>query len=203
MPTTQDQEEKSVKPRSRSRKTGQKTAKIEAKAQVAPDAVSVEAKPVSTMIAAAIEAAATEVAQAESTPAEMTEAEVAPTKVVPDHFVPAASAMEKIPDAVLSGEVLPPDVRKPQAQAAALSAVAFVYGDYTRKSWAAGRSLMERLMTVRSFDEAIEVQGEFARQAYANFIAESERICVLYGEWAQQFFRPYEKLAAEWRRVGR
>lgn len=201
MSTTQ--EEKSVKPRSRSRKAGQKAAKIEAKAQVASDLGNVEAEPVSAMIAAAIEAAATEVAQAETTPAEMADADVAPGEAVTSETAPAVSAMEKTSDAALSGEVLPPEVRKPQAREAALSAMALAYGDYTRKSWAAGRFLLERLMTVRSFDEAVEVQGEFARQAYANFIAQSERMYVLYGEWARQYFKPYESLAAEWTRAGR
>jgi hypothetical protein len=56
---------------------------------------------------------------------------------------------------------------------------------------------------VRSIDEAIEIQGEFAKQAYANFLAHSERICVLYGEWAQQFFRPFDKFATQWTRIGR
>jgi hypothetical protein len=43
-------------------------------------------------------------------------------------------------------------------------------------------------MSARSFDKAIEVQTEFARQAYANFVAESQKICELYSELAKQIF---------------
>lgn len=201
MPTTQ--EEKPVKPRSRSRKADQKAAKSEAKAQVAPAAGNIEAESVSVMMAAAIEAAAAEVPQAEMTPPGTVHVNVAPDDVAPDDAVPVAAMMEKAADAALSGEVLPPEVRKVALQTTSLSTIALAYGDYTRKSWLAGRFLVERLIAVRSFEEAIEVQGEFAKQAYENFITHSQRICGLYGEWAQQFFRPYEKLAAEWMRVGR
>jgi hypothetical protein len=215
MPTTQ--EEKPVKPRSRSRKGDQKAARAGLKAQVAPDqasaaaesasvaagSVSAEAEPVGAMIAAAIEAAAVEVPQAEMAPAETAESDVAPNDVAPGDVAPVAAMMEKAPDVALSGEVLPPEVRKVALQTTSLSAIALAHGEYTRKSWVAGRFLVERLIAVRSFEEAIEVQGEFAKQAYENFIAHSQRICGLYGEWAQQFFRPYEKLAGQWTRAGR
>ena len=197
MPTTQ--EEKPAKPRSRSRKAAQKTVKAEATAQIPADQVSVEAEPVSAMIAAAIEAAAAEVAQAEMMPAEMAHADVAPNEVAP-----AATVIEEALDTASIGEQLAPEMHKPEAaQAASLSAIALVYGDYTRKSWAAGRVFVERLIASRSFEEAIEVQGEFAKQAYANFVAQSQKVCVLYGEWAQQLFRPYERLATEGTRAGR
>ena len=102
------------------------------------------------------------------------------------HNVP----QQKPQEAALSGEVLPPAVHAPGSQAAGLPAIAQAYSDYTRQSWLNGRVLVERLIAVRSFDEAIEIQGEFAKQTYANFLTQSERMCVLYGEWAQQFFRP-------------
>ena len=206
MPTTQ--EEKPVKPRSRSRKADQKTAKAAARAQATPGQESVAAEPVSVMIAAAIEAAATEIPQGEMAPSEtaqadMAEASVATNDAAPPDAAPVAVMLDKAPDATLSGEVLPPEVRKVALQTTSLSAIALAHGDYARKSWAAGRSLVERLITVRSFGEAIEVQSEYARQAYENFIAHSQKVCDLYGAWAQQFFRPYEKLATEWTRVAR
>jgi hypothetical protein len=102
-------------------------------------------------------------------------------------------AFETAPEAALSGEVLPPETRNPLPRAAGLPAIAQAYDDYTRKSWLAGRFLVERLVATHSIDEAIEIQGEFAKQAYANFLVHSERIGVLYGEWAQQLFRPLDK----------
>ena len=72
-----------------------------------------------------------------------------------------------------------------------LQAIANAYGDYTRKSLLESRSFVEQLLAVRSLDKAIEVQTEFARQTYANFITESQKIGELYREFAGQAFRPW------------
>jgi hypothetical protein len=84
-----------------------------------------------------------------------------------------------------------------------IQTIANAYVDYTRKSLQESRSLAEKLMGVRSFDNAIEVQTEFARQALANFVAESQKICELYGKLATQILRPWEGLAARVAQAGR
>jgi len=134
---------------------------------------------------------------------DQTSAIVAPAEVEVEPV--AMAAFEEATGVALNGEVLPPDAADitPPSDAVSLQTVAQAYGDYTRKSWQAGRSLVERLITVRTFDEAIEIQGEFAKQAYVNFVAQSERICGLYGELAKQFFRPFDKFATGWTRIGR
>jgi hypothetical protein len=81
--------------------------------------------------------------------------------------------------------------------------IANAYVDYTRKSLQESRSFAEKLMGVRSFDKAIEVQTEFARQSVANFVAGSQKICELYGKLATQIARPWEGLAAKVARAGR
>jgi hypothetical protein len=81
--------------------------------------------------------------------------------------------------------------------------IANAYADYTRKSLQESRSFAEKLMGVRSFDNAIEVQTEFARQSLANFVAGSQKICELYGKLATQIFRPWEGLAAKVAQAGR
>jgi hypothetical protein len=84
-----------------------------------------------------------------------------------------------------------------------IQTIANAYVDYTRKSVQESRSFVEKLMGVRSFDNAIEVQTEFARQALANFVAESQKISELYGRLATQIFRPWEALAAKVAQAGR
>ena len=186
MPTT-EQDKPAAKPRQRSRKTDnnktdQKTDQRNQKAEQ-----TVEAKPDFETVADPVESPVIE-SLVETAPAVFAE--------------PAAFA-ETPADTALSGEVLPPEVREPVPQTLALAAIAQAYDDYSRKSWHAGRFLVERLIAVRSFDEAIEIQGEFAKQAYANFATQSQKICVLYGEWAQQLFRPLDKFAPRWTRIGR
>jgi hypothetical protein len=176
MPTTRD--EKPAKPRQRTRKTAhQRNPKREPKVELRPDS-----DPVSPIVAP-IEAAAIEVA--------------------PIDVAAVAIAVETETETALCGEVLPPEAREGVPQGSGLLAIAQAHDDYARKSYLAGRFLVERLIAVHSFDEAIEIQGEFAKQAYANFVAQSQKICVLYGEWAQQLFRPFGKFPAEWTRMGR
>jgi hypothetical protein len=78
-----------------------------------------------------------------------------------------------------------------------IQTIANAYRDYTRKSLQESGSLVENLMGVRSLDKAMEVQTEFARQAYANFVAESQKMWGLYRELAQQAFRPWMGFAAK------
>jgi hypothetical protein len=132
--------------------------------------------------------------------------ERSPIMAAPAETAPAAmAAAEEATQVALSGEVLLPDVpyATPPSNAVGLQSIALAYDDYTRKSWQASRFLVERLMTSRSFDEAIEIQGEFAKQAYANFVTQSQKICELYGELAKQVFRPFDTFATGWTRIGR
>jgi hypothetical protein len=205
MPTTQ--EEKPAKPRQRNRKTDQRKAKGEKKVEARAEENPVSAV-MAPMEAAQVETTPVEIAPVEVTPVEIAPVEISPleiaaVEVAPVEVAPVAITMEKPGDAALSGEVLPPEVREHAPQTAGAQAIALAYGDYTRKSVLAGRLLVERLITVRSFEEAIEIQGEFAKQAYVNFVAHSERICELYGAWAQQCFRPFENFATERPRIGR
>lgn len=173
MPTTP--EEKPAKSRQRNRKTNQRNPKVEQKAEAAP-----EADPVSAVIAP-IEAVAVEPVAVE---------EAAP------EVAPVAATVQAEREAALSGEVLLPEGREHAPRAIGLVAIAEAHGEYLRQSWLTGRALVERLVAVRSLDEAIQIQDEFAKQAYANFVAQSERICGLYGGWAQQLFAPIGKSPA-------
>ncbi len=134
------------------------------------------------------------------------ENQISPMVASADALTNSAAVPAEVPligevDMPLTGEVLPPDVPSIGATAPAdycpisIQTIANAYADYTVKSFEENRSLVEKLIGVRSFDQAIEVQTEFARQAYANFVAESQKICELYGELARQIFRPWERFA--------
>ncbi len=84
-----------------------------------------------------------------------------------------------------------------------IQTIANAYSDYTRKSLEETTSFVEKLTGVRSLDKAIEIQAEFARQAYETFVAESQRICELYSELAKQIFKPFAGLLAKASHSGR
>jgi hypothetical protein len=125
---------------------------------------------------------------------------VEPVEVLANSAAESAEVVEsgaaRLSEIPLIGEVIPPDApstgpgRPTEGFPVAVAAIAMAYGEYARRSFQENRSFVERLTGVRSFEQAIEIQTEFARAAYANFVAESQKICELYGELARQIFRP-------------
>lgn len=76
-------------------------------------------------------------------------------------------------------------------------AIAAAYGDYTKKSFEDTKSFVEKLSGVKSFDKAVELQTEFAKNAYETFVAESQKIGELYSDLAKQAYKPFENLVAK------
>jgi hypothetical protein len=92
--------------------------------------------------------------------------------------------------------VVPADDRAPaDSRPVSIRTIAHAYGSYTERSFQETSCFVEKLMGVRSFDKVIEVQTEFARQAYETFVAESQKICELYTELARESFRSWQSLA--------
>ncbi len=131
----------------------------------------------------------------------------------PDLEEPVVAVATVIPTEALSIEA--PDLEEPVVAAVTLAealpvgtavstvnvpvslqTIANAYGDYTRKSFEQTKSYFDRLTGVRSFDKAVEVQTEFAQQAYETFVAEARRIRELQNELAMQPFKRLEGLVA-------
>lgn len=71
-----------------------------------------------------------------------------------------------------------------------LQAIATERMDYSKKSFEKSRVLFEKLMAVKKLDEAIQLQSDFAKTAYEDFIAQAARIGEMYSSLAQQAFKP-------------
>lgn len=176
MSTTQ-KDKSSGKPRQRGRKADQRQ---KPEAQPAPQRDEAMEDQISTLMA---DATANDAASPAEVPAID---EVAPAEVpLVDDIAPLG--------AVPADTAAPPARHRPVS----IQAIANAYEDYTRRSLQESRSLVGKLMGVRSFDKVIELQTEYARQAFVNFVAESQKICELYNELARQIWRPWERLAAD------
>ena len=100
--------------------------------------------------------------------------------------VPAAAATPPAaasPDAFSTGAAALADTASIDMQTIALA-----YGEYTRKSFEQTKSFVEKLAGVRSLDQAIEIQTEFAKQAYETFVMDAQKIRELYSGLAKQTF---------------
>ncbi len=69
--------------------------------------------------------------------------------------------------------------------------------DYSKKSFEAGSQAFEKLLNAKSFEKAIEIQSDYARQAYEGFVAEATRFGQLYADLAKDAYKPYESIAAK------
>jgi hypothetical protein len=146
----------------------------------------IEAPPIETLAPETeTETASATVVAAEMSPAGLAAIDWSPA-ATPDN-VPVPSAE---PAVVAPAEILQPT----SAEAAPVSyqTIANAYGDLTRRSLDQTTSFFERFLGVRSFDKAFELQTEFAKQAYDNFVAESQRIRDLHRELTKQRLQRWE-----------
>jgi hypothetical protein len=85
-------------------------------------------------------------------------------------------------------------VQSASAETAAVNyqTIANAYGEITRRSFDQTTSFFEKFLGVRSFDKALELQTEFAKQAYDNFVAEAQRIRDLHRELSRERLQRWE-----------
>ena len=68
--------------------------------------------------------------------------------------------------------------------------------DYTKKSVEARLALGEKLLGAKSFDTVIQIQTEYAKTAYADFVAEATKMGELHSELAKAAFKPAQQAIA-------
>lgn len=137
------------------------------------------------------------------------EAVSAPSEVAPEllsaPIVPTGASLAVV-SPVDSAPVIPPVVPVPLAETLPVTSaeaepvryqtIASAYCNYTLQSLDRTRSYFERLAAVRSPDKALELQSEFAKQAYEGFVTESQRICELHSKLAQERLKRWEDFVA-------
>jgi len=74
-----------------------------------------------------------------------------------------------------------------------LQAIAAETTDYSKKSFEKSRAHFEKLIGVKKINEAIQLQSDFAKSAYEDFVAEATKIGGLYSDLAKEAFTPTKK----------
>lgn len=77
-----------------------------------------------------------------------------------------------------------------------VQALAVESSDYSRKTFEDGVTALEKLATARSLEKAVEIQTNYARQAYEGFVAQASRVSELYAEIARDAYQPFEAAVA-------
>ncbi|OQM73206.1 phasin family protein [Manganibacter manganicus] len=75
--------------------------------------------------------------------------------------------------------------------------IAVEAGEYMKKSLEAGAVVVEKLLSAQSFENALDIQADYARQSYQGFVAEATKLGELYAELASDIYKPFESTVAK------
>lgn len=74
----------------------------------------------------------------------------------------------------------------------AAQAIAVELVDYSKKSAESSAAVWEKLLGAKSLEKAIEVQTDYVRSSYEDFVAEATKLGEMYADLARQAYRPFE-----------
>lgn len=65
--------------------------------------------------------------------------------------------------------------------------------DYSKRSFEDGTKTMESLMSVKSPEQALEIQAGYAKRAYEDYMRQMTKFGAMYTELAKEAVKPFEK----------
>ena len=71
-----------------------------------------------------------------------------------------------------------------------LQAIATEMTNYSKRSFEDGTQTFEKLMSVKSLDQAFEIQSSFAKRAYDEYMQQMNKIGGMYSEFAKEAVKP-------------
>lgn len=65
--------------------------------------------------------------------------------------------------------------------------------DYSKRSFEDSTQTMEKLMSAKSLEQAMEIQTSFVKRSYDEYMHQWSKIGGMYAEFAKEAYRPLEK----------
>ena len=78
-----------------------------------------------------------------------------------------------------------------------LQTIATETTEYSKRSLESTSSFIEKLVGVKSFDTAIQLQSEFAKTQFEGFVAQATKMGELYRSLTKEVFKPMETAMAQ------
>ena len=76
-------------------------------------------------------------------------------------------------------------------------AIAAEIAAYSKKSFEDGTRAFEQLIGAKSFDQAWEIQSQYAKKAFEAYVAQASKIGEMYVGLARNAYQPVEQAAAK------
>ena len=81
--------------------------------------------------------------------------------------------------------------------ATSLQTIASAHADYVKKAMQDGSAFFAKLTSVKEPAKAMELQSEYAKNAYETFVVEAKKISELYTDFFKQTTKPLQDLIAK------
>jgi hypothetical protein len=76
-------------------------------------------------------------------------------------------------------------------------AIAATVADYSKKAFEDSTRAFEQLMGVKSFEQAWEIQSQYAKKAFDAYVTQASKLGEMYVDLARNAYRPVEQAAAK------
>ncbi len=74
--------------------------------------------------------------------------------------------------------------------------------EFTKRSVEQSAKVFEQLAQTKSFDKVVEVQNDYARSAYQDWVSQATKMGEIYGDIAREVYKPLEASFAQAASVG-
>ena len=69
--------------------------------------------------------------------------------------------------------------------------------DYAKKSFEGSAAAWERLLGAKTLDQAVEIQSEYLKSAFEDFVARTTKLGELYVDLAKEMYQPFAGVFAK------
>lgn len=76
-------------------------------------------------------------------------------------------------------------------------AIAVEMADFSQRSLAGSASAWEKLMEAKTLEKAVEVQGQYLKSSYEDFVAQSAKVGGLCADLARDAYKPLQDVLAK------
>jgi hypothetical protein len=73
-------------------------------------------------------------------------------------------------------------------------AIATEMGDYTKRSLEDGSATFEKLMGAKSLEQALEIQSNYAKRSYDDYMQQMSKLGAMYADLAKEAAKPMERI---------
>ena len=74
-----------------------------------------------------------------------------------------------------------------------LQAIASRWTEFSKQAFEDATRTFEKLIGVKSFEQAVEIQSAYAKRVYDSWVAEATKIGEMYADVAREAYKPVEK----------